>query len=61
MTNQKNWKVVEVYEKDYAMATGIKNQVLYSGLTFEQAENLREVSEYGIYDGVSYYSTEREY
>jgi|14_taG_2_1085336.scaffolds.fasta_scaffold96870_4 DNA/RNA endonuclease G (NUC1) len=61
MKNKKIWNVVEVYDRDYAMATGVKKQILYSGLTFEQAEEFRKVSEYGIYDGVSYYSTEKNY
>jgi len=61
MTNQKKWNVVEVYDRDYAMATGVKREVLHTGLTFNEAEELRQVEEYNIYDGVAYYSTEAAY
>jgi hypothetical protein len=58
MKKQKKWNVVKVYEKDYARATGLNKEVLYTGLTFENAEQLRQCEEYNIEDGVAYYCTE---
>lgn len=58
MKNQKKWNVIKVYEKYYSRATGLYREILYTGLTFENAEQLRQSEEYNIEDGVAYYSTE---
>ncbi len=63
MSKLKNriWNVVEVYDRDYAMATGAKKETIHTGLTFQEAEDLRQAAEYNIHDVVAYYSTETDY